>query len=323
MSADLDVLRHLGDGGVHSGAELAAACGVTRAAISRRMARLRRAGWPIEARRGVGYRLPPGVRPLDAARIEAGLAGVRARVAGLDVRAETGSTSTLLARRAVPADGRALLCIADHQTAGRGRHNRPWVAPAGGSLTFSLARRFALAPAALLPLSLVAGVAVAEVLRDAGLAAVALKWPNDVQAGGAKLGGILAEVSGEAGGPARATIGVGLNCDLGASADALDQAVTDLRRELGTAPERSALAGELMARLVECLDELERAGAAGALARWARLDALAGRPVRVDAPGGPVEGVAAGIDDSGALRVRTADGMRRFVCGEATLRPAP
>ncbi|MDZ7749982.1 MAG: hypothetical protein U5K43_15280 [Halofilum sp. (in: g-proteobacteria)] len=78
---------------------------------------------------GQAARARPSMRRSSAAAIDAGLERVRARVAELDVRAPVPSTSTLLARREVPADGRALLCIADHQTAGRGRRGRAWLAP--------------------------------------------------------------------------------------------------------------------------------------------------------------------------------------------------
>jgi BirA family biotin operon repressor/biotin-[acetyl-CoA-carboxylase] ligase len=317
-----DLLEQLADGRWHAGPALAAACGITLAGARRRIARLRESGWPIDARRGTGYRLEPGVRPLAREPIERGLAGSAARVTGLEVLTETASTSSRLAGQAVPDDGAALVCIAEHQTAGRGRRGRPWVAPAGGAVMFSLARAFERPARELWPLSFAAGVAVAEVLGAVGVHGVGLKWPNDVEVAGAKLAGILVEA--ETAGPrySRAVIGIGLNHDLGAHAGRVGRPVTDLRRAVGESPDRSWLAGRLIARVLEELDLLERGGEDRVLERWQALDVLAGRRVRVDSGAGVIEGLAQGIDADGALRVRTDSGSRRFLAAEVSVRAA-
>src|SRR5207253_4097126 len=113
-----------------------------------------------------------------------------------DIVEETGSTNAdlLLACRAGPWSESASVRVAYRQTAGRGRHGRPWQGQAG--LTFSVALPLPLAPARLSGLSLAVGLALAEALAacDARLAqAITLKWPNDLQVDGRKLAGILIE----------------------------------------------------------------------------------------------------------------------------------
>src|ERR1700678_477221 len=117
----------------------------------------------------------------------------------------TGSTNADLLVRAGAAEG--LVLVAEEQTAGRGRMGRTWVAPPHAALTFSMLLRPSWVPARKLGwLSLLAGVSVATALRGVAGVDADVKWPNDVLAGGRKLAGILAEVSGDT-----VVIGIGLN----------------------------------------------------------------------------------------------------------------
>lgn len=317
--AQQHILERLAQGQACSGEGLAAECGMSRAAVAKHVRRLREAGWPIQARRGVGYRLAEGLRPLSRTAIESALTAVGPRVASLEVRTAVESTNSYLAQQPVPSDGRARLCIAEYQTAGRGRRGRSWDASAGGGITFSLARQFEQPPSGLLGLALVVGVAMADTLAAQGVPNLRLKWPNDLQVDDAKLGGILVELAGEAAGPTRAIIGVGVNYEL-VDGPVRAPAVVDVRHATPTPPERSALAGALMAGLIEACDRFSYDGLAPFLERWAGRDALAGRDVRVDAPDGTVTGVACGLTAEGALRVSTVAGEQRFLSGDVSVR---
>ena len=191
------------------------------------------------------------------------------------------------------------LVTAGEQTAGRGRQGRGWVTPPGTAIAASLVLR---EHDALLPLR--AGLAVADVAGPRAR----VKWPNDVLLDGRKVAGILAEGRPQEG---WTVLGIGVNV-------ALDPAAL--------APEVAALAGTLgrPARAVEptlgeLLTALERRLAEPASATLAALrerDALLGAEVRWE--GG--SGVAAGIDDSGALLVEVAGGaLERLVSGEVHL----
>lgn len=129
-----------------------------------------------------------------------------------DVRhvAETESTNADAAAAARDGAPEGTVIVADHQTAGRGRLDRTWEAPAGSGLVMSvLMRPNELVPALWPWIPLMAGVAVANAVREAGLEP-SLKWPNDVEIDGRKLAGILVERVETAHGPA-AVIGIGLN----------------------------------------------------------------------------------------------------------------
>lgn len=315
------LLSRLSDGRIHSGADIAVDLDVSRAAVAKQVAHLRESGWEIETT-PTGYWLASGHRPLQRDVLEACIASVGDRVARFDLLEQVDSTSTHLARLEPPAEGGVQICIAEDQQSGRGRRGRGWHARPGASIAFSVGAVLPLAPSSLAGFSLAAGVTCAEALAAQGLEPVRVKWPNDLQVNRAKLGGILVEISGESGGPSHVILGVGVNHHLGSAVPDTGGEVTDIVR---CAPElmaeRSHIAGELMVACVRLLECFARNGLRPWLDSWRRFDGLTGLEVEVDAPGGPVHGIAIGVAEDGALRLRVADGERRFHSGEVSVRP--
>jgi BirA family biotin operon repressor/biotin-[acetyl-CoA-carboxylase] ligase len=318
---DRELLLRLGAGGV-SGDALAREAGVTRAAVWKRVQALRAAGVEIEARPGLGYGLvrPPDL--LDAAALRALLPADVAGGLALETTWSVDSTNTELLRR--PRIAGTTVLLAERQTAGRGRLGRSWASPLGAQVCLSVRREFDGGLARLGGLSLVAGVAVAEALRGLGFDAIGLKWPNDLVAGDRKLAGLLVEGGGEHAGLAHAVIGIGINVRLpGPAAAAIDQPWTDLFRLAGEGgpPARNAVAAAVLARLLPALDQFDRHGLAPFLPRYASLDALAGRQVRVLAGRETLSGRAVGLAADGGLRVAMPGGERVFHAGEVSVRP--
>lgn len=317
--------------GPASGDALARASGQTRAAVWKRIEALREAGVAIEAKPGRGYALSQPLDLLDAEAIAAALpASERARLAQIEVAWSLDSTNSELLRRTAPAQGAAVL-LAERQTGGRGRRGREWASPLAAHLYLSLSRHFGGGLARLGGLSLVAGIAAVEALHGLGYEGVRLKWPNDLVVldpqGLRKLGGLLIEGGGEHAGPARAVIGLGLNVRMpAAAAAAIDQPWCDLSSlGDGVAPARDAVAAAVLARLLPALDEFDGAGLAPFLPRYATLDALAGAAVAVLGGNGQrQDGVALGLADDGALRLRLGDGrIQNFHAGEVSVRRMP
>lgn len=326
--SDRDLLQRLSAGPV-SGNALAREGGLTRAAVWKRIEALRQAGVAIEAQAGRGYALAQPLDLLDGDAIRSALpATVRDGLSTLDVAWSLDSTNARLL--ATPGAAAVQVLLAERQTGGRGRRGRPWASPLAANLYLSVARGFDGGLARLGGLSLVAGIAIADALHDLGLAHTRLKWPNDLvlrddDGGLRKLGGILVEGGGEHGGPVRAVIGIGLNVRMPASAARpIDQPWTDLATGLGDAtPSRNALAAALLARLLPAMQQFDRAGLAPFLPAYARHDALAGQSVVVHAPHGEDTGIALGLADDGALRVRfDTGGERSLHAGDISLRQA-
>lgn len=317
---DRQLLAKLGAGRL-SGDALARELGQTRAAIWKRIQGLRAAGVEIDGRAGDGYQLQQRLELLDPASILGMLpAPLAESLNTLDVAWSVGSTNSELLRCSAPERGARVL-LAERQTGGRGRRGRAWASPLAAHVYLSMLRGFAGGLSRLGGLSLVAGVAVAEALRAHGVAQVGLKWPNDIVVDGHKLGGLLVEGGGEFAGPARAVIGLGINVRMPpAFAAEINQPWTDLATLLGEDVSRNKVVAWLLAALLPALDDFERDGLAPFLPRYAALDSLSGRSVRVDDNGVLHEGTALGLAEDGALRVRIEGSERVFHAGEVSVR---
>ncbi len=325
MSGRMELMRLLADGALHSGEELAGALSISRAAVWKRLQQLEEWGMALEARPGSGYRLEAPLDLLDAARIEGSLPqAARGVLRRLEVHSSLASTSDRLLAAGPPPPGRFDACLAEFQSAGRGRRGRQWVAPFASGLCLSVGWSFRDAPGALGALSLAAGVAALRALGRLGVRGLTLKWPNDILAGDAKLGGILIDLRGEAAGPAHVVVGIGITVRLTCAArtrlEAEGTAATDLAA-LGEAPGRNELAAVLVAEIAQALVEFGARGLAAFLEEWEAADALAGRPVRVVQGGEPLEGLASGVDVDGALLLEIGGARRRIHSGEVSVRP--
>ncbi|MEA1051399.1 biotin--[acetyl-CoA-carboxylase] ligase [Lamprobacter modestohalophilus] len=346
-----EIIRLLADGKPCSGETIATAVGVSRAAVWKILHQLdAEFGLGIESVRGQGYRLPEPIELLSSEAIQAQLdAQARQRISVLEILDQVDSTNAYLlapGRRtalaamssarsardcgpglAVDAGGICAdageICLAERQSAGRGRLGRRWVSPFGRNIYLSILWRYPLAPAQLGGLSLACGVAVAQALDKLGVEGVGLKWPNDVHWQRRKLAGLLLEVAGEAQGPSLVVVGVGLNLRLRAEeAAAIDQPWVDLCEVCGDRmPGRNALAAALIERLTATLSRYTDAGLAPFLEDWRRLDAYQGESVSLLNGQQRIQGRYCGIDAQGNLLLETDAGRRTFAAGEVSLRP--
>ncbi len=233
------------------------------------------------------------------------------------------STNSELVERPPADDGRAHVLIADHQTAGRGRRGRQWQSWPDGSLVFSALWRFADGAPVPAGLSLVAGLALARVLEKRGVAGVQLKWPNDVLIHGGKIAGILVELLPGRGRTPAAVIGIGVNLRLPDDASIPGQpAITDLYRELGETPTRPALLADILRELRQLLDTYAAAGFSALRGAWQQRNAFVDLPVRIDGENTALSGICTGVDEDGALLIRTDSGVQRILSGEVSLRTA-
>lgn len=226
---------------------------------------------------------------------------------GVLVRRVCASTNEELRASTPPA-----VCVAEAQTAGRGRRGRDWVQPFGAGLALSF-----LAPAPrgrLDPLALALAAGVAGALHGLGYAEVKLKWPNDLWARGRKLGGVL--VIGEGGAAPRLVVGLGLNVH---AAPRLTGREAVALADLAPPPSRNLLAARLTRALAATLARYEAEGFAPFAHEFAALDALAGCEVTWSECGGSLRGIARGIDATGALILDTPQGRLSRRAGEVSL----
>jgi BirA family biotin operon repressor/biotin-[acetyl-CoA-carboxylase] ligase len=321
------VYRLLSDEQFHSGTKLAADCRVSRNAIWKAIAALRALGVTVHAVPNRGYRLPAATALLERERVVKILPrAIAGRLRIGQCVWKTVSTNSDLLQRDVPPAGHFDFLTAEYQTAGRGRRARRWFAPPGGAICLSLSWCFASLPRDISALSLAIGVCALRAMQQIGVTGAALKWPNDLVVGSAKLGGILIELRAEAGGPAYVVVGLGFNVALGDSVlkqvKASGTQAADLIGMGVEHPDRNRLAATLICSMVTGLAQFECDGFGAFAAEWRSADALAGKSVVISSDHGSVTGHARGIDSGGALCLQTRDGLQRFVTGEVSARAA-
>ncbi len=194
------------------------------------------------------------------------------------------------------------VCIAEYMTAGRGRQQKKWYGGAYENLMLSIAWEFH-SEVHLSGLSLAVAVMVVNCVQQICGAPFRLKWPNDVLVDEHKLSGILIEVR-----DTKVIVGIGINCNLSFSDQLeIDQPATSLFSLLGHQVDRSELTAVLLGELSDGLELFSIDGLDAFREDWMRRHAYQGRRMRV--VGKPLrEGRAVGIDQSGALLIRTENG---------------
>jgi BirA family biotin operon repressor/biotin-[acetyl-CoA-carboxylase] ligase len=260
--------------------------------------------------------------PLDPDRVRERLAvPTRQWLASIEVFESIDSTNTYLMAKAVRESIDGHVCLAEHQSAGRGRRGRTWISPRGSSIAMSLGHRSSLPPARLGPMSLVVGVAVAAALEAVGVDGVQLKWPNDVYLRGAKLGGILIELV-PAKQPALAVIGIGINIERN------DPSLAEVRDPIAAVSDvvggvdRTRVCAMLIDSVREHLLRFEGTGFKPFQSEFNRRHVFAGRAVTVSSGAQTQDGVIRGIGAGGELVLETATGRLLVAGGEVTVRAA-
>jgi BirA family biotin operon repressor/biotin-[acetyl-CoA-carboxylase] ligase len=265
-----------------------------------------------------------GDQRFDRAAIETGL-GTERIGRKLLILDSVPSTQVVARAEAEAGEPEGLVVLADEQTAGRGRLDRPWISPPRSNVYATLLLRPDLA--ALRRLSMLAALAIAEGVERACAIATAIKWPNDVVVHGRKLAGVLIENELEGNEVRYSLVGFGINVNFDPRAYPEIAAIaTSCAAEMGHETPRE----RVVAAVLNAFDELYVAASRGADVRdaWRSKIETLGQRVRVAFPGSdtpPEEGVAEDVDRDGSLILRRADNTTVVVpTGEVTLRaPGP
>ncbi len=326
-----ELARLLADGQFHSGVELGERLQLTRAAVWKQISQLDKLGLDVESVKGVGYRLRQPILLLEECSILAELSQEqRFLVSELQIVQMTDSTNSLV-RGEMSGDQAYRMCLAEYQSAGRGRRGRAWVSPFGSNLYLSVATTFYSGFESLGGLSLAVGVAVAKALEAEHVRDLGLKWPNDVWVREQKIAGILIEIEGEQGGPLTLIIGVGVNVNMEPAEQwEIDQPWTSMLLEKKRESEnflgpcdRNRLAGRIAGQLVSTIEQFKREGFGQYRDNWLALDVLLGQQVVVKGISRELAGVYRGVDNQGHALLEQADGSRQVLGGgELSLRKA-
>ncbi|MCF1427107.1 MAG: bifunctional biotin--[acetyl-CoA-carboxylase] ligase/biotin operon repressor BirA [Shewanella sp.] len=308
------ILALLEQGHFVSGEVLAHELGISRTAVNKHIESLAEYGVSIFSVKGRGYKLEKPVHLIDPGQL---LAGIRQRCFYFD---ELDSTNAFMLGHAQELKS-GDLCIAEYQSAGRGRRGRTWVSPYANHLYFSLLWLFPQGMAQAMGLSLVVGCSLFTVLQQMGVAGLGLKWPNDLYRDGRKLAGILVEMTGQTDSECQLVIGVGINMSMTeAQGKRIDQPWSDLST-MTQLLDKTELMLNLHRQLCKDLQQFEQFGLTHFLPRWQQADLFTGKPVDLQMGDEVISGVYVGIDEQGAVVLKTAEGQKGFVGGEISLRP--
>jgi len=321
------IITLLADGEFHSGTELAERLGISRSAVSKQLSVLPDLGLQYSAISGRGYRLHSPIELLDSLVINQYLSeATQQLITSLEIFDQLDSTNRYLNEQAQHQGNSGVICLAEHQTAGKGRRGRQWVSPFGSNIYLSVLWRFQKGYSSISGLSLAIGVAVIRALKQLNIQSVSLKWPNDIYSNGKKLGGILIEISGETEGPCYAVIGLGLNLFLpDEQAAGITQEWTDLSKLLGkNFTGRNQLVAYLLEHILNLLTDYEAVGLTHYIDEWRQYDCLVDHPAQLFFETHTITGIIAGIDNNGLLMVKQPDNsIRSFASGEVSFHSTP
>lgn len=308
------------ESGYISGQDLAKKAGISRSAVWKQIRTLRRFGYSIESRHGLGYRLAGRTDlpvPWELARV------LHTSFVGRQVvyHETVDSTQNLALSLAGKPDSHGMVVIAEQQKSGRGRQKRKWFSPKGGIwLSIVLKPQIPTSKMTLLPF--VAALAVCDAIKVTGIDA-RLKWPNDVMVSGRKVAGILLDVSAEVDEINYAVIGIGINTNVDAQAISEHLGgikITSISDELGRPVNRLELTKALLENLERYYLEMERQGTDTILRQWKKNSDMLGHKVAVMQNGKTIQGIAMDVNDDGSLLLRTDSGDIDVVSGDISVR---
>jgi BirA family biotin operon repressor/biotin-[acetyl-CoA-carboxylase] ligase len=310
----------LADGEFHSGEALAKQLNVSRTAIWKLVAKLE--SWQIDvyAVRGKGYKIPNGLKLLNSQFLKLNIKQRAQLFSEIDVLATIDSTSSHLTRAWQKKSGIGRICVAEHQSLGRGRKGRKWVSPFGANLYFSLGLNLPLGLSALGGLSIAIGLGLTEHINNLTSQPVKLKWPNDLLVENKKLAGILVEASGDSNDTSFLNIGIGINWNMVKGSEEIDQPWVNLKPLLKSDFERTQVLTELLLKIDSLLSQYIESGFESFRPLWKIYSAYNGKPITLHTRTGVISGIESGIDRSGAIIIETAEGKKLFHSGEVSLR---
>lgn len=307
-----------------SGEEIAGTLNVTRTSIWKNIQALKKFGYDIESRGKLGYKLNRMADLLLPAAIQSGLnTKIIATGNKMIHKISLDSTNKLAKQLANEGAEEGTVVVAEEQTGGKGRLERNFFSPRGKSILFSLILRPHCLPKDAPKFTLMAAVAVANVMKKFNLTAQ-IKWPNDIVFDGRKVVGILTEMSAQIEKVNYIVVGIGINANI--APEDFPPEIKKIAASLAEINGGEISRVDFFRALLEECDKLYRVvneeGFKKIFEQWRRFNVTLGHEVKVIAAdtGEIFFGVAEDIDEDGALIVRTENGRQTLYAGDVSIR---
>lgn len=315
----LKIAALLNDQQFHDGTSIGEKLNITRAAVWKAIKKLQNYQISITSIKGKGYMLSDPLILLDPKQIKK---AVTTKSIETEVLEQIGSTNDYL-RQPQFADKKNHICIAETQTAGKGRLGRSWHSPFGKNIYLSLRCPFNKDISELSGLSLIMGLAVVKALETVCElpAPILLKWPNDIIYDNKKLAGVLVELEAESNGFCHLIIGVGMNVNIQqATTQEVSQPWTSLRMITDQYYDRNVICAAIINYLLNYLNLFTGNGLTYFLKEWKVRDYLQNRLIKLKSNQFEFSGTGAGINEQGHLLLALADGSNKaFSSGDTTI----
>ncbi|PCI70145.1 MAG: biotin--[acetyl-CoA-carboxylase] synthetase [Gammaproteobacteria bacterium] len=332
------LLNVLADGEFHSGQHLAEQIGVSRTAVWKLVAKLQ--SWDIEiySVKGKGYKIPDGLNLIDKNKLDSLVENRLKHFPQIDLLTTIDSTSTYISNKwdksAEKRNGQnknfissGRVCIAEHQSEGRGRKGNQWISPFGANLYFSIGIELPVGLSVLGGLSLAIGIGLTEAINNLEAQKVKtaqqvkLKWPNDLLCNNRKLAGILVEASGDSNDTSFINIGIGINWDMPEKfSKEINQPWINLLEILSKKIDKTRFMANLLIELDQTIDRFIHQGFEAFNKKWEKNSAFIDQAVTIKTHNANIDGIEKGIDKNGAIIVQTNQGEKTFYSGEVSLR---
>lgn len=299
--------------------ELERMTGLDRKSVKRVIGDLRDSGIEIDDKRGYSVKSVPDI--ITAPIL---MTGLKSRNLGRSIYSyrSIGSTNETARRLAESGSPEGTVVIADRQTRGRGRLGRTWHSPSGVGLYFSLILRPTMPFNRFPGLSLVAALSICRVIENMGHLKPKIKWPNDCLIDKQKMAGILVEISAELDKISYAILGVGININHGKKDFPMNlrSRATSLALKSGQRQDRAEFLREFLREFEKNYLNFTRYGLRFIGRALVERSSVIGRKVSVKYGKKKISGTAVGLDENGALRIRTKDGVESISAGEVNFR---
>lgn len=292
-----------------SGEQISDTLGCSRTAVWKHIQQLREQGYEFESMPRKGYRLLREPDRLSMHQIVRELKTTRLG-RSIYLKGTVSSTQSVAQELASRGEPEGTLVIAEEQTAGRGRMGRSWLSPRGKGIWMSLILKPNIPLQVVPQLTILTAVAVCRALNKQVKVDIGIKWPNDLLIEGKKVCGILLESSGEDERLRHVIAGIGISVNL-LQADfptELLEKSTSLRIADGEPFDRARLICAVLEEFEHLYRLFLEQGFMAVKLLWEALSVTINRRILAESTRGPVEGIALGLDDYGALRIELPTG---------------
>ena len=306
-----------------SGQDLSDVLKISRVAVWKHIKKIQTLGYKIESKQKLGYRLIDDTEKLLPWEITRDL---KTKLIGKRVYyfEEIDSTQNFAQNIAADKKENGTIIIAEKQTSGRGRLDRKWTSPKGG-IWFSLIihPKFDVSSSTLIPI--LSAVALSKSIKSVLDIETEVKWPNDITMNGKKVAGVLVDASFQTNSIDYLILGIGINFDI--DAKKLEKRLTktpnfyginSLRGKENKTPPKKLLK-EFLLQFEKNLFQLDKGEKSKIIKEWTKRAAGIGKKITINTSNGKISGISQGIDNDGALKIKTRNEIKKIYVGDVVL----